>query len=90
MGYGVSITWDEKHHLKPFMARVREGSKQKVIGRFATEEEADRARDSYVLHHKLDSPFNWNPLTRERLFERKVRLTGAQFWKAMNYYASIK
>jgi len=88
MGYGVTITRDEKHHLKPFLARVREGDKRKVVGRFATEDEADRAYDSYVLHHKLDSPFNWNPLTHERLFERKVKLTGKKFWAAMDSWVS--
>jgi hypothetical protein len=91
MGYGVTITHDEKHHLKPFMARVTDwNGKRKLIGYYSTEDEADRAYDSYVLHHHLDSPFNWNPLTKERLFERKVKLTGKKFWTAIQDYISFR
>lgn len=81
--YGSTKTNDQKHRLKPYMVRVWDNGRQKTLGHYATQSEADLAYDHYILHHRLDLFFNFHPLTKERI-AGKMKLSAKDFWAGID------
>jgi hypothetical protein len=56
----LGVTRDKTSPKRPFKAQTQIGGKTKTIGRFATAEEAARARDKYILElHGDKAAFNF-------------------------------